>query len=335
MAALAGPDIISRMAALGEGRNMRLMELRHLPVEALQDLLDEEKARWLSLLHWDFTPSAELVVRYTAMQALEGSALMDGDHVVGYVYWVTDEHKGLVGDLFVRNGWRSPANENLLLGAALERLRRGAWIRRVEGQLMQLAARGPQVAPLGLRPRCYRRHFMIAPLDTIQSRRAFAGASGLRFVAWTPRLMDECAALIADVYQGHVDSEINDQYHSCHGARHFLENIVQYPGCGHFAAGCSWLALDSGGSVQGLALTTHVADRAGHVAQICLARRYQSGGAGYELMRRSLASLAEGGATEASLTVTASNERAVRLYEHFGFRAVYEFEALVWDRLWE
>jgi ribosomal protein S18 acetylase RimI-like enzyme len=146
--------------------------------------------------------------------------------------------------------------------------------------------------------------------------------------------MDEAAALIARVYEGHVDSEINDQYHSARGARRFLQNIVQYPGCGHFAAGCSWLAVDCHGEVQGLCLSSSVAEHTGHIAQICLAPELQGRGAGYELLRRGMASLAASGSREVSLTATASNAHAIRLYEHFHFRAVYQFEALVWEKLW-
>ena len=40
--------------------------------------------------------------------------------------------------------------------------------------------------------------------------------------------------LIAAAYKGHVDATINDQYGSVTGARRFIHNIVQYPGCGRF-----------------------------------------------------------------------------------------------------
>jgi len=304
-----------------------------LPPGALEPLIEEEKSRWQTLLHWDFGPSADLVLRYAALQALEGYALMDGADVVGYTYWVAEDHKGLIGDLYVRDAWRSPANENLLLEGALAQLRRSPWIRRVEAQLMHLSS-GGQLAPSGLRPRAFRRHFMLAPEAGIRQRRTIVSPAGLRFQQWSARLLDEAAELIAEVYLGHVDSEINDQYHSANGARRFLQNIVQYPGCGHFAPACSWVAVDEAGHIQGLSLATMVSGKSGHIAQICLGQEYQGSGAGYELLRRSMCSLAEGGAEEVSLTVTASNERAIHLYGRFGFAAVYQFDALVWEKLW-
>lgn len=322
------------MTSREQWRAPRIVALRELAVSELEPLLEEEKARWLALLHWDFTASADLVLRYAAMQALEGFALVDGGEAVGYVYWVGEEHKGLVGDLYLRGAWRSPANENALLGAAISELRRNPWIHRVEAQLMHLGARSSQVAPAGLRPHAYPRHFMMAPLDGIHALRSWDADPELRFEPWSLRWLDESADLIARVYSGHVDSEINDQYNSARGARRFLQNIVQYPGCGHFAAGASFVAVDTAGRAQGLCLSSTVAARTGHIAQICLAPDRQGRGAGYELLRRGMAALACEGADEVSLTATASNQHAIRLYERFGFRAVYQFEALVWDRLW-
>lgn len=312
----------------------RLVSLRELASSELELLLEEEKSRWLSLLHWDFAPSANLLLRYSALQALEGFALVDALRPLGYVYWVSEEQKGLIGDLFLRGPWRTAANENALLGAAIGELRRNPWIRRVEAQLLHLGARASEVAPAGLRPRAYARHFMLAPLDRIHALRAFDTASDLRFEPWTMRRLDDSAELIARVYSGHVDSEINDQYHSARGARRFLQNIVEYPGCGHFAADASFIAVDAAGQAQGLVLATRVAPRTGHIAQLCLAHAHQGRGAGYELLRRSMAALAHSGCEDASLTATAANHHAIRLYERFGFRTTYEFEALVWDRLW-
>jgi len=322
------------MAAREQIRPLRLDDLRSVSPAILDPILKEERGRWRALLHWDFTPAANLVLRYVQMQALDGFVLFDGDEPAGYIYWVSEDHKGLVGDLYLRDAWRSPANENTLLSAALTQMRRNPWLRRVEAQLMQLTARGSQVFPAGLRPKVFPRYFMLSSLDGLESRRPIITLPALRLEPWGPRWMDDAAALIGAVYSAHVDSEINDQSHSAQGARRFLQNIVQYPGCGEFSHECSYVALDQQGRVRGLSLASSVAPEVGHIAQICLAREFQGTGAGYELMRLSLASLRARGAVEASLTVTASNDRAVKLYERFGFRTILQFEALVWENLW-
>jgi hypothetical protein len=59
---------------------------------------------------------------------------------------------------------------------------------------------------------------------------------------WSENRQDDAARLVAAAYGGHVDSNINDQYRSASGARRFLTNIVQYPGCGTFFAAASCVA---------------------------------------------------------------------------------------------
>ncbi|MCS7044576.1 MAG: GNAT family N-acetyltransferase [Bryobacteraceae bacterium] len=307
-----------------------LVELSALAGRQLAPLLEEEKARWLALLHWDFSPLAELILRYAGMGTLEGFALMEGGEPAGYAYYVTESGKGLIGDFFLRDAWRSPANENRLLGAVVERLLRMPWLGRIEAQLMHLCAQGSQLAVAGLAPRAYPRQFMLANLAqaALQPGRAPAQLHLERWSAWWT---EPAAALIAEAYRGHVDSEINNQYRTEAGARRFLENIVRYPGCGFFAPDCSWVAVDADGGLAGACLATRIGPGAGHIAQICVAPAWQGRGAGEELLRRSLASLRDSGLSEASLTVTSANTRAIRLYEKYGFRAIHHFDALVWE----
>ena len=143
---------------------------------------------------------------------------------------------------------------------------------------------------------------------------------------------DETAHLIAAAYRGHIDSEINDQYRSAAGARRFLFNIVQYPGCGSFFAAGSWVALNRGtGRLCGVSLSSMVAADVGHITQICVTPNVKGKGIGYELLRQSMLSLAEAGARTVSLTVTAVNCEAIALYERVGFRVARQFPALVWE----
>jgi len=318
--------------AAGPPSSPFVRELSLLGWGGLGPVLEEEKARWLALLHWDFSPLADLILRYASMGTLEGFALLDGDRVAGYSYHVVEGDKGLVGNFFVRDAWRSPANENLLLGAVIERLRRMPWLRRVEAQLMHLGARGSQIAPAGLAPRLYPRQFMLAPLGQ-PGQHSRAAPEELRFERWSGYWTEAAAALIAEAYRGHVDSLINNQYRSAAGARRFLENIIRYPGCGYFAPDASWVALDRQARVVGVCLATRIAPGSGHIAQICVLPAFQGLGAGRELLRRSLAAMRASGLAEVSLTVTSANTRAIRLYEQWGFRAIHHFDAMVWDPL--
>lgn len=320
------------MAASPEVSTLRLVELSTLSPGSLNSLLAEETGRWRKMLQWDFGASAELVSRYAGYRALEGFALLDQADAVGYSYWVLDERKGLIGDLYVRDAWRSPANEITLLEATLRQLKRQPWVRRVEAQLMQLGLRGA-LGGLQPAPDRFARHFMLASLARLNLFRPLHFGSDIRFEQWHMRYAEDAAGLIARVYAGHIDSRINDQYKSEPGAMRFLQNIVQYPGCGKFAPECSILAFDPAGESIGLLLATRVSPESGHIAQLCVDNHACGSGLGYELLRRGLLSFAEQRAESASLTVTAANQQAIRLYERFGFRAIHHFDAYVWDPL--
>src|SRR5687767_5575021 len=98
----------------------RIVELRHVRPDDLDAILDEEARVWNNLLHWDFAPSADLVRRFVGMQALSGCALWVGDRPAGYAYFVCEDRKGLIGDLYVLEEFRTAENEARLLSAVLE-----------------------------------------------------------------------------------------------------------------------------------------------------------------------------------------------------------------------
>src|SRR5204863_3583258 len=124
---------------------------------------------------------------------------------------------------------------------------------------------------------------------------------------WSDHYQDTAAQLIAAAYTGHVDSRINDQYRSAAGARRFLYNIVQYPGCGSFYRPASYAAFDvATGELCGISLASLVAHECGHITQICVAPSAKGTGIGHALLRQSLLTLGEMGCRTASLTVTSA-----------------------------
>jgi ribosomal protein S18 acetylase RimI-like enzyme len=321
------------MAALPEAGPPVLADLRQLREADLDALLREEVDSWRDRLDWDFRPSADLVRRFVRMQALNGYALMAGGAAAGYVYYVCEERKGLIGDLYLAREFATPANESFLLNAALKALRASPRINRVESQLMMLSEEFRRSLPLAAHVRSFRRVFMIAELQgsTLPPGK---GANSARYDSWHEREQDDAARLIARAYHDHIDGEINDQYRSVSGARRFLLNIVQYPGCGSFFQPASTVALEHDtGRLCGISLASLVAYDVGHITQICVDPAVKGKGIGYELLRRSLESLEQSGCRRASLTVTADNDEAVNLYLRTGFHVAHVFDAIVWDGL--
>jgi ribosomal protein S18 acetylase RimI-like enzyme len=319
------------MAAAPDRYDPPVVDLRSVSADSLAAALDEEIAAWRNELDWDLRASAELVRRFVHMQALNGFALRRGREVVGYAYYVCEEGKGLIGDVYLMREHRTVDNENALLGASLEAMWRTPGIRRVEAQLMMIAS--PLSRPVPRQnwfesfPRCFM-EASTAGLTALAER----APEGLTIARWSETRQDETARLIAAAYRGHVDSNINDQYRSPGGARRFLMNIVQYPGCGNFFAPASYAAIDSAtGELRGVSLASLVSYDIGHITQICVADSERGKALGYELMRHSMLALAAHGCRKVSLTVTASNASAIQLYRRMGFITVRDFAAYVWE----
>ena len=318
------------MAAWLESPDHLVVDLRRISALDLAPLLEEETAAWRTALDWDFEPSADLVRRFVEMQALNGFALLDGARTIGYSYYIREEKKGLIGDLYVRESDRTTERENSLIETTLEALWRSPGVHRVEAQLLMLGAPLTRKVPFASLFRSYPRRFLEAPASHALAL-ATNDPEGIDIAQWTDSKQDDSARLVAAAYRGHVDSEINDQYRSPGGARRFLSNIVQYPGCGTFFAPASYAACDAKGTLCGISLTSLVAHDAGHITQICVTPALRGKGVGYALLRRSMLALAAHGCRTVGLTVTSTNTGAIRLYRQMGFTDRRDFAAYVWD----
>ena len=144
-----------------------IVDLRRLSARDLDLLLKEECAAWRGDLEWEFEKPADLVRRFVEMGALSGSALVEDDEVTGYVYYVLEEDKGLIGDLYVRRHVRTAERENLLLSTALGAMRDSPGVRRIESQLMMLAYDSRRRVPFQDCLTVFERNFMRIDLSLI------------------------------------------------------------------------------------------------------------------------------------------------------------------------
>ena len=314
--------------------HLEILDLRHFQAHDLVPLLEEEGRIWADQLRWDFQSSSEIVRRYVDLRSLSGYALLDGRLPVGYSYYVQEDHKILIGDLFVSRAYRSVETQHLLLHHVVETARRTPGVRRIEAQLMMLESDAVDRLYPPSQLSLFERNFMLVDGIATLSRDRFGPSppAGLLFEHWTEHYLEGVAELIARAYQFHIDSRINDQYRSLPGARRFLHNIIHYPGCGAFHPPAAGVALDPvTRQVCGVSLTSLVAPSVGHITQICVSPERRGQGIGSELLWRSMQSFAERKCASVSLTVTASNTGAVRLYERIGFQTIRRFRAYVWE----
>jgi len=317
-----------------QGAQVEILDLRHFTSRDLRPLLDDEVQAWSRLLSWDYSGSAEMILRYVDSKILPGYAALDRGRISGYSFFVYEGSKGVIGDLFVANGGRLPDPrevETRLLVHVIETLQQSPGIHRVEAQLLTHES-GAVIQPFldqGFRRRP--RLFMALPLGGEQKITAVLPAE-IVVRRWTEQDYQPAAAVITAAYRDHVDSEINDQYQSLNGSLRFLNNIVRFPGCGTFDPESSFVAVHRGaGSLVGLTLCSRVRSDVGHVTQVCVLPEYSSLGIGKSLLAASITNLTQRAFTMLSLTVTEANVHAVELYKRIGFETKRVFDAFVWQ----
>jgi len=313
---------------------LEILDLRHFSSADLRPLLADETQLWARLLSWDYSGSAEMILRYVDAKILPGYAAVDRGRVFGYSFFVYEGSKGVIGDLYVANGNRLPdarAVELRLLTHVIETLQQSPGIHRVEAQLLVHDANALSRPFLETGFQRHPRLFMVLTL----------GKSGpeeipvhpeVEIRPWSEAQYQPSAAVITAAYRGHVDALINDQYHTLAGSLRFLNNIVRFPGCGVFDADSSFVALDRRAkTLIGLILCSRVRHDVGHVTQVCVLPEYRTRRIGESLMAMTMGNLQKRKFTMLSLTVTEANARAVALYRRLNFDTKRIFDALVWE----
>ncbi len=326
---------------------MEILDLRHFSSADLRPLLEDEIALWGSLLSWDYTISAEMILRYMDSKILPGYAAIERGSIFGYSFFVYEQNKGVIGDLFVRDSVsdsdRDGAQTSLrheagrheieerLLTHVIETLQQSPGIHRVEAQLLAYHA-GNVARPFlqqgfSRHPRVFMnfdmgKHPQTEPLVPPQ----------FEIRPWSEEQYQPAAALITVAYRDHVDSDINDQYRTLAGSLRFLNNIVRFPGCGTFDPQASFVVFERRTrALTGLILCSQVRRDVGHVTQVCVLPEYRSAGLGEALLAASTKNLRARGFHSISLTVTEANDRAIALYKRIGFETKRVFDAFVWE----
>jgi ribosomal protein S18 acetylase RimI-like enzyme len=323
------------------GASLEILDLRHFSSVDLRPLLEDETQVWSRLLSWDYAGSAEMILRYVDAKILPGYAAVDRGRVFGYSFFVYEGSKGVIGDLYVTNGDRLPNSREVelkLLTHVIETLQQSPGIHRVEAQLL---AHEANVVSRPFLETGFQRHprlFMTLGLNNDKSAPENVPThpesvhSEVEIRPWTDADYQPSAAVITAAYRGHVDAQINDQYHTLSGSLRFLNNIVRFPGCGVFDAESSFVAVDrKAKNMIGLILCSRVRKDVGHVTQVCILPEYRSRGIGETLLAATQAILRRRHFTLLSLTVTEANTRAVALYRRLHFVSERVFDAFVWQ----
>jgi ribosomal protein S18 acetylase RimI-like enzyme len=320
------------MSALPVASQLEVLDLRHFSSRQLRPLLEREAELWRTRLRWDYRSSTELLLQYLESRILQGFVVLDRGRICGYTFCVYEGRKAVIGDAFATLGDRGAdaPTTGLLLTHALEMLRHSPGVDRVESQLLLFNAGEFQPLFAGPEFTVYPRLFLELNLPATAGAAASPIPAGLEIAPWSSHDYQRAAELIHACYEGHTDSQINDQYRSLHGSLRFLHNIVRFPGCGVFEPNLSWILHDSSSrALLGMVLVSRVGERVGHITQLCVAAERRGHGLGKLLLERCASSLLQAGFNAVTLTVTEGNTEAVRLYERFGFTRTHRFDAMV------
>ncbi|MGA2203374.1 MAG: GNAT family N-acetyltransferase [Terriglobales bacterium] len=318
---------------------MEVLDLRHFSSADLRPLLEDEIALWGRLLSWDYTTSAGMILRYMDAKILPGYAAIERGSIFGYSFFVYEQSKGVIGDLFVRDSVRDGARtsdrhevEETLLTHVIETLQQSPGIHRVEAQL--LAHNAGEVSRPFLQQGFSRHPRVFMNFDIGRHPQASLPTLPPQFEIrpWSEDEYQSAAALITASYRGHVDSDINDQYRTLAGSLRFLNNIVRFPGCGTFDPQASFAVFQRRTrTLVGLILCSLVRPDVGHITQVCVLPEYRSAGLGEAMLAASTKNLRGRGFHFISLTVTEANDRAIALYKRIGFESTRVFDAFVWE----
>lgn len=320
---------------MGLSSQLEVLDLRHFSAAQLQPLLMEEADRWQRRLFWDYSASTAVLLKYLDSRVLPGFVALRRGKVAGYTFAVFEAAKAVLGDVYAfgeGEGLSNPVCEALLTHL-LEMLQSAPGVDRIESQLLMFpsGALSGQFFARSFAP--HPRLFMVAEVSSSHTLSAPSLPSGIALEPWQPSLYEPAAELIHLSYVGHVDSGINDQYRSIHGAQRFLHNIVRFPGCGIFDPESSWVLRNTRSrELLAMVLCSRVRQDSAHITQLCVSPALRGLGLGPALLRHCLLGLEATGVKSLSLTVTESNDSARRLYEQHGFRTAHRFDAMVWDQ---
>jgi len=309
---------------------LRTRLLREAEPRELRPLLDEEAALWYSELGWDFDDVRAAVSGGIERRNLPGRVVADGSRAVAYCYYMVDPARVIVGSIFATRALRGQGLEEELVDAVIEDARAERGSGRVECQTLFCTARSADARfesqGFASRPRHYMRRELTAPVPEPGPL-----PSGIALRPLKREDLNAAAEIIYKSHQHSVDAALNMTYATPATCRAFVETLVVRSGCGQFDSEASRFACGPRGPL-GVVIASRLSRTNGHVCQVSVTPGAQENGLGVGLVSRALAAFREQGLVSVTLSVTASNERAHRIYERLGFSVQRAFAAHAWAR---
>jgi ribosomal protein S18 acetylase RimI-like enzyme len=310
---------------------VRTRPLRDASPRELVPLLDEEAALWDAELGWDFGEVRAAVAGGVERGTLPGRVVTEGARAVAYCYYMVDTSRVIIGSVFAGRDHRGRRLEDELVDAVIADARAERGSGRVECQTLFCTA--PSVdarfETAGFAGRT--RHYMGCDLRTPPPPPEGLLPPGVEVRPLRRDDLQIAAEIIFRSHVGSVDAALNLTYSTPSSCRVFVDTLVVRSGCGRFDPEASRLAEAPWGPI-GVLIASRLARTNGHICQVSITPEAQGRGLGTTLLTTALRAFHEQGLASATLSVTAANDRAHRLYERLGFRVRRSFGAHAWVR---
>lgn len=145
-------------------------------------------------------------------------------------------------------------------------------------------------------------------------------AAGVRVRAFGGPDMLNAVQLLARAYEGEPGAACFAPNGRLDEWLQYLDQLLGTPACGQFFPAGSLVAVDTTtGQMAGLVLSTRLADRTAHIAQLAVGREARRRGIGEMLTKRAYAAAGRAGCEAMTLMVDEANEPALTLYARQGF----------------
>ena len=309
--------------------DLQIVPLASADLAALEALFDEQCEEWRELLAWDYTGPSRLIRDVARAGGLSGFVALYDGLPVGFTYYVFEESRCSMGEIFVSREWRGVGADRELAAAVLRKLDVTPRIRRVESQSLNVgneeAERVFMANGFQRFDRCY---MMIRRQDYIGTdlllRQDTSPAWAIR--PWRDEDFTSAVRVIHRSYENSVDCLINNQYSSEEGCADLVSILTEHIWCGSFLRHVSRVAVDRAtGKLAGVLMASRVSPGVGHISQISVHPNFQGQGIGRQMIESALTEFFDLGFTDVSLAVTSANAAALHLYESCGFRTVHSF----------
>lgn len=320
---------------------LRIIPLAEAEFPALGALFDEQCAEWLELFRWDYSKPSRLILDVVRQRELTGFAAMQGSATVGFTFYVIEDNRCSIGDIYISKSWRGLGADKQLAQAIMDKLDRTARIRRIESQFVGVGNTAATELFLARGFERLDRHYMMARLAEARESDSLAASSygesqnlsNISIRSWKEDDFSSAARIIYRSYRGEHDSRINSQYQTEEGCAELLTILTEHVWCGDFLPSVSRVAIDRAtGNRVGVLIASRIAEGAGHIGQISILPAYQGKGLGRRMINMAVSELEQGRYETISLAVTDANLSAYHLYQSCGFRTIHEFPVFYRER---